>query len=85
MTSKTKAILKERGSRYGDFTDHARIAQHLKSVMCGTKNWSTLDHSKKEALEMTAHKIARILNGDPEYEDSWADIVGYIQLVVDRL
>jgi hypothetical protein len=25
------------------------------------------------------------LNGDPSYADSWVDIVGYTQLVVDRL
>jgi len=36
---------------------------------------------KKEALEMTAHKIGRILNGDAEYKDSWHDIIGYIRLV----
>ena len=34
---------------------------------------------------MIAHKIGRILNGDPNYLDSWIDIVGYAQLIVDRL
>lgn len=38
-----------------------------------------------EALEMIAHKIGRILNGDPGYADSWVDIAGYAQLVADRL
>jgi len=41
------------------------------------------DH--KEALEMIQHKIARILNGDPNYADSWQDIAGYAQLIVKRI
>jgi hypothetical protein len=40
---------------------------------------------QREALEMIAHKIARIVNGDPNYADSWLDIAGYAQLVADRL
>jgi len=38
-----------------------------------------------EALDMIAHKIGRIVNGDPDYEDSWRDIAGYATLVADRL
>lgn len=34
---------------------------------------------------MTAHKLGRILNGDPHYADSWIDIAGYNKLVADRL
>ena len=34
---------------------------------------------------MIFHKLARIANGDPTYIDSWTDIAGYAQLVVDDL
>lgn len=44
-----------------------------------------LDPDQREALEMIAHKIARILNGDPNYADSWHDVAGYATLVADRL
>ena len=30
-------------------------------------------------------KIGRILNGDPNYHDSWHDIVGYSKLTADEL
>lgn len=40
---------------------------------------------QQEALDMIAHKLGRILNGDPDYADSWADIAGYARLVADRL
>lgn len=85
-------VLKERGSKYGPFSGHAMITQSLKDVFKGQgesvnfeTNWYSLDDFQKEALEMIAHKIGRILNGDPDYDDSWRDIAGYAQLVVDIL
>ncbi len=79
-------MLEERGSRYGSFDSHAAITQQLKEVMHNTRNWQcNLSYSQKECLEMIAHKIGRILNGDPHYADSWVDIVGYTQLVVNEL
>ena len=77
--------LNERGKRYGKFTEHARITQAIKRAMIDSPNWSTLADDQKESLEMVAHKIGRVLNGDPDYNDSWHDIVGYVKLVEDRL
>jgi len=85
MTNTIDATLVERGNRYGVFTGHARITQDLKSIMHNTLNWVTLAPDQKESLEMVAHKIGRILNGDPNYDDSWVDIAGYAKLVGDRL
>ena len=84
MTDVTE-VLEERGSRYGAFVDHARITQNLKTMMTNSRNWKTLPDDMKESLEMVAHKIGRILNGDPNYADSWVDIAGYAKLVADRL
>ena len=78
-------VLAERGSRYGEFVDHAFITQSIKRAMENSLNWKRLSDDMKEALEMIAHKMGRILNGDPEYIDSWTDIVGYAKLVEDYL
>lgn len=77
--------LAERGSRYGEFSEHAFITQSIKFAMTKGRNWEALSPDKKEALEMIAHKIGRILNGDPNYHDSWHDIIGYTKLVADKL
>jgi len=77
--------LAERGKRYGEFYKHAFITQRLKAVMQSEVQWQVLTHSQQEALEMIAHKIGRILNGDPNYADSWHDIAGYAKLVEDEL
>jgi hypothetical protein len=78
-------VLEERGKRYGKFVDHAYITQRLKKEMRETSGWDRLTYSQTEALEMIAHKIGRILNGDPNYADSWVDIAGYAKLVGDEL
>jgi transposase len=80
-------ILAERGTKYGNFIDHARITQDLKGVMGEflLDQGKRLDDDQIEALEMIFHKIGRILNGDPNYADSWIDIAGYATLVANRL
>ena len=83
--SNIDSTLSERGDRYGSFDGHAEITQGLKSVMQCTNKWAFLADDQKEALEMIAHKIGRILNGDPNYIDSWHDIIGYTRLVEQRL
>jgi hypothetical protein len=80
-------VLDERGKRYGKFTGHAEVTQMLKAVITAalSKRSKTLAADQQEALDMICHKIGRIINGDPDYADSWVDIAGYAQLVADRL
>lgn len=77
--------LNARGARYGAFSVQAAISQTMKSFMRQSPNWDSLDPDMAEALDMIQHKIARILNGDPRYADSWHDIAGYATLVDKRL
>lgn len=78
-------LITERGSRYGKFKDGADIMQSLKDTMRDVDGWNDLTASQKEALDMIQHKIGRILNGDPTYDDSWRDIAGYATLIVNEL
>jgi len=80
-------LLDQRGNRYGTFKGHAEITQQLKDVIgLGLKARNKqLAPDQLEALDMICHKIGRIVNGDPDYDDSWVDIAGYAQLVADRL
>lgn len=78
-------LITERGTRYGKFKDGAEIMQSLKDTMRDVDGWNNLTASQKEALDMIQHKIGRILNGDPTYDDSWKDIAGYATLIVNEL
>jgi hypothetical protein len=77
--------LAERGVHYGAFKDGASIMQALKAVMHAQPGWARLRPSQRESLDMIVHKIGRILNGDPNYIDSWHDIQGFAKLVEDEL
>ena len=86
-TNTIDAVLDERGSRYGKFESHAEITQTLKREAARylIRQRKELSFDQQEALDMIFHKIGRIINGDPDYADSWVDIAGYAKLVADRL
>lgn len=92
-TDAVKSILDQRGARYGDFTDHARLAQQLiddlrffsKETSPMSFPWESMPSVHRQALTVIIDKIARILNGDPNYDDNWIDIQGYARLVQERL
>ena len=77
--------LKERGARYGAFKHHAAIAQNIQDAMRLGAGWVNLAADQKQALTVIADKIARILNGDPNWADNFHDIAGYAILVEKRL
>lgn len=78
-------VLSERGSRYGSLMSNATISQNLKEILHNSTNWEAMPPDMKEALHMIVHKIARIVEGDFNYDDSWIDISGYSTLIVERL
>ena len=87
--SETRGIvedtLTERGKNYGDFTDNAKVAQGIKFAMLYSPGWDNAEHYMREALELIASKIGRLLSGDPYHVDGWHDIAGYAVLVEQRL
>ena len=85
----TSELLNERGMTHGPYELHASITQQIKSVMHlqsqnGSSCWAKLKQTQRESLDMIAHKIGRILAGDPDFRDHWDDIAGYAKLVADK-
>jgi Domain of unknown function (DUF6378) len=81
-------ILEARGAEYGKFTEHAECTQAIKHTLhtfAGFNENYELDADHHEAADMIAHKLGRIVCGNPNNEDSWRDIAGYATLVADRL
>lgn len=85
MNDSTTALLAERQKTHGDFAVHAQITCAIKDLMYDYENWERLHVTQREALDMIAHKIGRILAGDPDFKDHWDDIAGYARLVAERL
>lgn len=76
----SEQLLKERDRTHGDFEENSAVAQDIKTLIRGCSNWSLMSPSHKEALDMIAHKIGRIMAGDWTHQDHWDDIVGYAKL-----
>lgn len=85
MASDIVKTLSERGLTYGEYKDVSQVSQLIKEAMRNGTSYSILSNEAQESLDMIANKIARIVNGDPNYLDSWVDVVGYATLVVNKL
>lgn len=78
--------LQQRGERYGEFKDVAQLSNDLMRLLQATPNYNeSLSDSQHFALDMMTNKMARIVNGDPNYIDNWHDIAGYATLVEQEL
>jgi hypothetical protein len=73
-----------RKAQYGDFSDHARVAQELKDICRAAPSWGNMLPVHKEAMDMVMHKAARLLCGNPNHVDSWHDIGGYARCAEER-
>lgn len=71
-------ILVEREKTHGDFAMVSNVAQEIK----GALRWGSIELKprQREALDLIATKMARIVCGDPNKSDHWEDIIGYAAL-----
>lgn len=81
----TEEILAEREKTHGDFKVLAIIVDAIKYQMKQSPGWPYLRATQKESLGMIAHKIGRILAGDPDIKDHWDDIAGYAKLIAREI
>jgi hypothetical protein len=81
----TDETLRVRGARYGRFSEvadtHTMLLQALRLEEPGVINTA----SQYVSINMICQKLARIVNGDPNYDDNWRDIAGYAELIVKQL
>lgn len=87
MVEDIEATLAERGARYGDFTDHARLTMALCDAVRSdpSSKYNDMEPYSRLAIDVILNKIARACTGDPLYDDNWHDIIGYAKLVEDRI
>jgi hypothetical protein len=72
------STIPNRDEQHGGLGPVGVIAQSLKTTMRAGANWPRLTPGEREALDMAAHKIARILSGsNPSDPRPWRDVAGY--------
>lgn len=85
MSTELEQTIAQRRGRYGPLIESGEVAMKLEDYLRSLPGWERLAYDQREALAMVMHKISRIMCGDPDYDDSWIDIAGYAQNVVNRL
>jgi Domain of unknown function (DUF6378) len=83
--SGVEALLQDRKKTHGEFGDQARVTQVIMETLGFEPGYRKLSYIQKEAIHMIAHKLARIVSGNPDHADHWDDIAGYARLVGQRL
>ena len=67
-----------RDEQHGGMEAVGCVSQSVKESMRLSRNWELLSPGEKEALDIVAHKIGRVLSGDnPHDPEHWRDIAGY--------
>lgn len=72
-------LLQEREKTHGSFEKNAAISQELKHII-HVRSKDIESPSHREALDMIALKLSRILSGQADFKDHWDDIAGYAKL-----
>ena len=78
-------LLRERGTTHGNWATQSEGAQRIKAAFEDCPNWASLKPGQKEALQLIATKISRILHGNPDERDHWCDLSGYADLAVAQI
>lgn len=81
----TEELLAERGKTHGEYAEHARCTQSILRVLQAERGYPALSDMQKETLHMIAHKMGRIVTGNPDLADHYDDIAGYAKLISQRL
>lgn len=88
MVANVPTLISQRASTHGPFDRSSATVQETKDLWRAAPNWERMHSWQRECLDMVAHKVGRILHGDPDYNDHWVDIQGYVARVleyIDRL
>lgn len=72
-----KTLTSERKNQHGDWLQQAEMANRLKEQLRRSPKWEGMVPMQKEALDMIATKMSRVVCGDPSHADHWDDIAGY--------
>lgn len=80
VTNSPEALTNERKSTHGDWNLQAEMANRLKEQLRRSPGWESMVPMQKEALDMIATKMSRIVCGNSQHDDHWDDIQGYAHL-----
>jgi hypothetical protein len=82
---RSRKLVATRPTTHGDFTDVADFQQQVIELAMTKPSWKNLSRVQRSCLGEIAHKMGRIVSGNPDFPDHWDDISGYGHLASDRI
>jgi hypothetical protein len=82
MPDERDPVLVEREKTHGNFRMNAKIAQEIKRVF-SHYGYGGFAPEHREAMDLIATKLGRILSGGPGHKDHFDDIAGYAKLAAE--
>jgi hypothetical protein len=76
----TRKLVEVRTLTHGDWERAAVIMDDTLEIWSKGLNWNSMSPGKRVALIEIAHKVSRILEGNPNLYEHWDDLAGYSQL-----
>lgn len=73
----------DRQKTHGHWELQSIMDEAIMQTFHAAPNFSRLTPSQKSALRMISTKLSRILVGDANHQDHWADIAGYCERVIE--
>lgn len=75
-------LLAERERTHGSFQEVAFMGQRLRHLFRSQPGWDRLSDVQREALDMMACKLSRVLASGGKEPDHFVDIAGYASLAL---
>lgn len=72
--------ISDRQRTHGNYEDVAQTYDELVRIARACPSFMKMNAPQSMSTEMIMHKLARALNGDPNFTDHWHDIEGYAAL-----
>ena len=76
----TEKLIATRHATHGVYRHVCELDQATQKAWRNSQNWEHLTDVQRCSLQMISHKIARILSGDPFFDDHWKDCSTYAEL-----
>lgn len=79
MGNDVEKILEERESSHGDYGKQAKLTEEIKDALLRA-GYKKLPYAVRNALDLIATKMGRMVTGDFKHADHYDDIQGYARL-----
>lgn len=85
MNESIEQVLTDRAKTHGDFAEGAEFCQDVMRSAEKRPGWSIMSDVQKEGFHHIIQKLQRAVCGDPNFEEHWLDVMGYVERIIEDM